>query len=115
MKKNKLVNKAAEADDSAEERRSQESLAAEERKARILQLQDALAVCPVDILARYALATLLEENGQPDEALFNWRAILASNPNSLRAREGVVRCRQQIGRILSDVLGEAHISDAGRC
>ena len=115
MKKNKRANRVAESDDSTEERRSQESLAAEERKARICQLQDALAICPVDILARCELATLLEENGQPDEALYNWRAVLASNPNSLKAREGVVRCRQQIGRILSGVLGETRVSDAGRC
>lgn len=115
MKKNKRVKRAAEADAAAEGHRSQESLETEERKARILQLQDALAVCPVDILARYELATLQEEIGQPEEALFNWRAVLASNPNSLKAREGVVRCRQQIGRILSDVLGEAHVSDAGQC
>jgi cytochrome c-type biogenesis protein CcmH/NrfG len=116
VKKNKRIKRAAGADTPAEEQRSQESRADKERKARILQLQEALAVCPGDILARYALATLQEEVGQPDEALFNWRAVLASNPNSLQAREGVARCREQISRILSsDVWGKTRVFDAGRC
>jgi len=89
---------------------------AEERRARIRYLQEALAACPVDIRARYELAALLEDIGRPDEALFNWRTILAAHPNSLMAREGVVRCRQQIGRILSsDVLGKTCVYDAGQC
>lgn len=116
MKKTKRDNRAAAADSSVEACRSQESLALEERKARIRQLQKALATCPVDIPVRYELATLQEEIGQPVEALFNWRAVLACDPNSLKAREGVVRCRRHIGRILSsDVLGEAHVFDAGQC
>lgn len=116
MKKTKLGNRAAAADASIEACRSQESLAIEERKARIRQLQEALATCPTDNLVRYELAALQEEIGQPGEALFNWRAVLAGDPNSLKAREGVVRCRQHIGRILSsDVLGEAHVFDAGQC
>lgn len=69
----------------------------EERIARIGRLQDALAVCPTDILARSELATLLEQLDQPEEALFNWNAVLACNPNSLKAREGVARCRRRTG------------------
>lgn len=88
---------------------------AEEHRARILFLQEALAACPVDIQARYELARLLEDIGRPDEALFNWRSILTSHPNSLMAREGVVRCREQIGRILSEMTGGVRITDAGRC
>jgi hypothetical protein len=76
----------------------------EEWIARIGRLQDALAVCPTDILAGCDLATLLEQLGQPEEALFNWNAVLACDPNSLKAREGVARCRQRIGRPLQSVL-----------
>ncbi len=72
--------------------------------ARIGRLQDGLAVCPTDILARSELATLLEQLGQPEEALFNWNAVLACDPNSLNAREGVARCRQRAGRPLQSVL-----------
>lgn len=72
--------------------------------ARIGRLQDALVVCPTDILARSELATLLEQLGQPEEALFNWRAVLACDPNSLIAREGVARCRQRTGWPLQSVL-----------
>jgi hypothetical protein len=68
--------------------------------ARIGRLQDALAVCPTDVLARCELATLLEKLGQPEEALCNWNAVLACDPNSLIAREGVARCRQRTGRPL---------------
>jgi cytochrome c-type biogenesis protein CcmH/NrfG len=64
---------------------------------RIGQLQDALAVCPNDILARSELATLLEQLGQPKQALCHWNMVLACDPNSLIGREGVARCRQRIG------------------
>ena len=76
----------------------------EEWIARIGRLQDALAVCPADILARSELATLLEQLGQLEEALFNWNAVLACDPNSLKAREGVARCRERTGRPLQSVL-----------
>ena len=76
----------------------------EEWIARIGQLQDTLAVCPTDISARCDLATLLEKLGQPEEALFNWNAVLGCDPNSLKAREGVARCRQQSGRPLQSAL-----------
>ena len=68
--------------------------------ARIGRLQDGLAACPADILARSELATLLEQLGQLEEALCNWNAVLACDPNSLKAREGVARCRQRSGRPL---------------
>jgi cytochrome c-type biogenesis protein CcmH/NrfG len=76
----------------------------EEWIARIGLLQDALAVCPTDVLARCDLAMLLEKLGQPEEALCNWNAVLACDPNSLKAREGVARCRQRTGRPLQSVL-----------
>lgn len=68
--------------------------------ARLSHLQEALAICPTDILARSELATLLEQLGQPEEALFNWKAVLACDPNSLKAHEGVARCRRRTGRPL---------------
>lgn len=76
----------------------------EEWIARIGRLQDTLAVCPTDISARCDLATLLEKLGQPEEALFNWNAVLGCDPNSLKAREGVARCRSQSGRPLQSAL-----------
>jgi hypothetical protein len=69
----------------------------EEWMTRIGQLQDALGVCPNDILARSELATLLEHLGQPKQALCHWNMVLACDPNSLNGREGVARCRQRIG------------------
>ena len=69
----------------------------EEWIPRIGQLQDALTVCPNDILARSELATLLEQLGQPKQALCHWNMVLACDPNSLNGREGVARCRQRIG------------------
>lgn len=72
----------------------------EEWIARIGRLQDALMFCPTDVLARCELATLLEKLEQPEEALAHWHVVLACDPNSLNAREGVARCHQQIGRPL---------------
>ena len=74
------------------------SVSREERIARIGRLLDALAVCPMDVVTRCELAVMLEKLGQPDKALVNWNAVLACDPNSLTAREGVARCRQQAGR-----------------
>jgi len=76
----------------------------EEWISRIGRLQDVLAICPTDIVARCELATLLEQLGQPEEALCNWNTVLACDPNSLKAREGVARCRQRIGRPLQSAL-----------
>jgi tetratricopeptide (TPR) repeat protein len=76
----------------------------EEWIARIGQLQDALAVCPANILASSELATLFEQLGQPEEALCHWNAVLACDPNSLNAREGVARCRQLSGQPLQSSL-----------
>ena len=76
----------------------------EERISRIGRLQNALAVCPADILASSELATLLEQLGQPEEALCHWNAVLACDPNSLKAREGVARCRPRSGRPLQSAL-----------
>lgn len=67
----------------------------EEWVARLIQLQEALTVCPMDLLARCELAALLERLDQHEEALFNWKAVLACDPNNLKAREGLARCRRR--------------------
>lgn len=85
----------------------------EEWIARIGQLQDTLAVCPTDISTRCELATLLEKLEQPEEALCNWYAVLACDPNSLKAREGLVRCRQRTGRPLSPFCERDYAHDLG--
>lgn len=76
----------------------------QEWMARLTPLQEALTACPTDILARCELAALLEELQQHEEALFNWKAVLASDPNNLKAREGLARCRQRTGRPLQSRL-----------
>jgi hypothetical protein len=63
-------------------------------------LQALVAICPGDILARCDLAFLLERLNQYEEALFNWKAVLDFDPNNLKAREGVTRCRSRTGRPL---------------
>lgn len=45
---------------------------------------------PTDTLARCALASLLQELGQSQEALCHWNAMLVCDPNSLKAQTGVV-------------------------
>jgi len=68
--------------------------------ARLAWLQEALTACPTDILARCELATMLERLEQHEEALLKWRAVLASDPNNLKALEGLARCRRRTGRPL---------------
>ncbi len=63
----------------------------------IALLQTRMADCPTDTLTRCTLASLLEELGQPEEALCHWNAVLVYDPNNLNARAGVTRCRQRIG------------------
>lgn len=65
--------------------------------ARLQQLSDTLMHCPTDIATRCELAILLEDLGQYEEALVNWKAVLISEPNNLGAREGSARCRQWMG------------------
>ncbi len=67
---------------------------------RLTALQRILADCPADLLSRCDLASLLEELGQHEEALINWKAVLAADPNNLKAREGISRCRIRTGRPL---------------
>jgi hypothetical protein len=67
------------------------------RTERLAELRKLLTICPADVLARCDLAVLLEELGQPDEALLNWKAVLDFDPNNLKAREGVNRCRNRTG------------------
>lgn len=66
-------------------------------------LQTRLTDCPTDTLTRCALASLLEELGQLEEALCNWNVVLVCGPNSLKAREGMARCRQRIGQPLQSI------------
>jgi cytochrome c-type biogenesis protein CcmH/NrfG len=61
---------------------------------RLDQLQNMLALCPTDILARCELASLLEGRGELDEAVRHWKAVLESDQNNLQAREGLTRCRR---------------------
>ena len=72
----------------------------EEWVARLTRLQEALTACPTDVLSRCELAAILERLEQYEEALSNWDAVLACDPNSLKAREGVARCRQRTGHPL---------------
>jgi Tfp pilus assembly protein PilF len=65
---------------------------------RLNELKNLLAVCPTDIQARCDMASLLEELGQHEKALFNWKAVVASDPNNLKAWEGMTRCRKRTGR-----------------
>ena len=67
---------------------------------RLADLQKLLTVCPADVLARCELGLLLEQLEQHEEALFNWKAVLEFDPNNLKAREGVSRCRARTGRPL---------------
>jgi hypothetical protein len=78
--------------------------ASEEWIVRLTRLQEALTLCPTDIVARGKFAALLERLGQHEEAQFNWNAVLAYDPNSLKAREGLARCRQHMGRPLQSHL-----------
>ena len=69
----------------------------DERSEHINRLRGSLAVCPTDLLARCQLAALLEELGQHEEALLNWKMALSCDPNNLTAREGFARCRRSAG------------------
>jgi hypothetical protein len=64
------------------------------RIERLAELQKFLRVCPTDVITRGALALLLEELDLPDEASCHWKRILDFDPNNLKAREGVDRCRK---------------------
>jgi thioredoxin-like negative regulator of GroEL len=70
----------------------------QKRMDDLADLQNRLAICPSDIHTRCALASLLEERGQHEDALFHWKTVIASDPNNLKAREGVTRCRQRTAR-----------------
>jgi hypothetical protein len=70
-----------------------------DRTARLTELQNLLNVCPGDVLARCDLAVLLEELDLPAKALVNWKAVLEFDPNNLKAREGVNRCRIRTGQV----------------
>ena len=61
------------------------------------RLEKLLTICPMDILVRCDLASVLGELEQYEEALFNWKAVLADDSNNLKARKGMARCRLRIG------------------
>ena len=68
------------------------------RTERLNELQKLITICPADVLTRCDLALLIEELDRPDEALSHWKTILDFDPNNLKAREGVNRCRTPTGR-----------------
>lgn len=70
----------------------------------LAQLQHSLTLCPADVQTRCQLAALLERLEQYEEALLNWNAVLARDPNHLKAREGVARCGPLSGRPLRSKL-----------
>jgi adenylate cyclase len=61
--------------------------------------QSALAMAPRDPLARYARAQVLRVQGRLDEAIAEYEAALASNPNMVRALADIGRCKIFIGPI----------------
>jgi predicted RNase H-like HicB family nuclease len=65
----------------------------------LARLQDILTLCPTDVLTLCELASLQEALERHEEALFNWTAVLAADPNNLKAREGLDRCRRRTGRL----------------
>ncbi len=69
-----------------------------DKTVRLTELRNLLNVCPGDVLARCDLAMLLEDLDLPDEALCNWKTVLDFDPNNLKAREGVNRCRTRSGQ-----------------
>ncbi|MCP9473154.1 MAG: hypothetical protein NNA30_10525 [Nitrospira sp.] len=69
----------------------------EEERDRVSELQEILAVCPSDLATRGRLAMLLERLGRQADALANWTVIVDHSPNDLQAREGVARCRREMG------------------
>ena len=71
---------------------------------RLAELQEVLTVLPTDLASRCDLAPLLERLDQHEEAQFNWKAVLDSDPNNLKAREGIARCRRRTGRPLQSLL-----------
>lgn len=68
----------------------------EEGEARVSELQEILAICPLDLATRGRLAMLLERLGRQADALVNWTVIVDHSPNDLQAREGVARCRREM-------------------
>jgi thioredoxin-like negative regulator of GroEL len=90
---NKRKSMMTKAECSAESSASVRHASNEERMAGVSELQDVLSVCPTDTLAGIELAKLLEQMGLLEEALCHWNAVLVCDPNSLKVREGVARCR----------------------
>lgn len=66
--------------------------------ARVTQLEEELITWPTNTLARCELAATLEKLERYEAALASWKVVLESDPNSLQAREGVVRCRPRTVR-----------------
>jgi tetratricopeptide (TPR) repeat protein len=109
---NKRKGMAINAERSVESSTYRHQVPNEEWVARVGELQDILAICPADILAGSELAKLLEQMGLLEEALCHWNAVLACDPNSLNAREGVDRCRMS-QQLLQPRLERNHAHDLG--
>ncbi|BFU97012.1 MAG: hypothetical protein NTNFB02_37340 [Nitrospira sp.] len=71
---------------------------------RLSVLQQTLTACPTDGSTRCELASLLERLNQHEDALIHWKTVLAADPNSLQAREGIARCLAKTGRPLQSPL-----------
>lgn len=63
-----------------------------EWEARLARLHETLRIAPGDIETRGLLAALLEEIGEAEGALYQWRRLHAYDPNNLQAWEGIARC-----------------------
>lgn len=61
-------------------------------EARLARLHETLRIAPGDIETRGLLAALLEEIGEAEGALYQWRRLHAYDPNNLQAWEGIARC-----------------------
>ncbi|MFN3680879.1 MAG: tetratricopeptide repeat protein [Nitrospira sp.] len=77
----------------------------QEQEVGISQLEEILAVCPLDLVSRGKLAMALERVGRQDGALENWNMIVEHSPNDLQAREGVARCRRAMSSAVQSAPG----------
>lgn len=69
------------------------SMTHDDHSARLCLLHERVTLCPTDLAARCELAECLEAAGAAEDALLQWQQVLAHDPNSLKAWEGVARCR----------------------
>ncbi len=62
-------------------------------------IRQALAASPDNTVAHYAKGLLLRERGRPDEAVFEFETVLASNPNSVGTLHNLGWCKWMTGAI----------------